>query len=136
MWCVMWCAWDVTRDTCCLSIFTPALANNNHHFFRAMADAESDVSCIPATQPSAPHQLPQPSVRSCKPSDDDDLQLYFDELIEMLLEVLDESVVPESHGNRTVTWQQRDQAGHTTSVRIDIHRGVPPAPMLTASSNW
>ena len=24
----------------------------------------------------APHQLPRPSVRSCKPSDDDDVQLY------------------------------------------------------------
>ena len=68
-------------------------------------------------------------MRSCKPSDDNDLQLYFDELIEMLLEVLDESAVPESdHGNRTVMCQGLDnQAGRTTSVRIDIRRGFPRA---------
>ena len=73
-----------------------------------MADAESDVSCIPATQPSAPHQLPQPSVRSCNPGDDngvENMSWYDSQMHEALLEALIQE--SESDGELTVTWKKK-----------------------------
>ena len=60
MLCVMWCAWDVTRDASAQYLHTGACQ------FHAMIDAESDASCqAPWTQnnpqPSVPQ--PQPSVQ-------------------------------------------------------------------------
>ena len=134
----MWCAWDVTRDTCncnmLLSIFTPALAKNNNHFFHAMTDAKSDASCQAPwpqnnPQPSAPHQLPQPSVRSCNPSDDNygvelssETREYVDELIELLLDALESDADPiigsESDGDRIVAW----------SAHVCVHRARSRSP--------
>ena len=88
-------------------------------------------------QPSeAPHQLPQPSVRSCNPSDDnhgvvinvsDSESWYANELSELLLdsEALDGS---EADGDRTVTCKQHDTAGRSTSVHTCVPRARSRSP--------
>ena len=98
-----------------------------------MTVSESDASCqAPCPQnnpqPSAPHQLPQPSVRSCNPSDDNGVEnasWYVNELDEMLVEVLDGS---ESDGDRTVTCKQHDTAGRSTSVHTCVPRARSRSP--------
>ena len=121
----------------CCSVSSPRLLprTTTIFFFHAMTDAESDASCQAPwpqnnPQPSAPHQLPQPSVRSCNPSDDncvENVSWYVTELIEMLLEALDGS---ESDGDRTVTWKNTTRQGAaplSTSVFTEValaHRVV------------
>ena len=133
-----------------LSIFTPALAKNNDHlFFRAVsqtdAEIQSDASCQAPwpqnnQQPSAPHQLPQPSVRSCNPSDDNlilygvelhhETRLYVDALIELLLDALesDASESESDHGDHIVACKKRNKAGCRTSVHICVHRARSRSP--------
>ena len=100
-------------------------------------DAESDHPSCQASQnnprPAAPHQLPQPSVRSCNPSNNDQwlcetVSLYFDELIERLLELLDAfpEANAESDGDRTVKWYEGGAGGR--SVHIRVHRGRSRSP--------
>ena len=101
-------------------------------------DAESDASCQASQnnpRPAAPHQLPQPSVRSCNPSNNDQwlcetVSLYFDELIERLLELLDAfpEANAESDGDRTVTWYEGGAGGRSTSVHIRVDRGRSRSP--------
>ena len=101
--------------------------------FHAMVDldAESDASCQASQnnpRPAAPHQLPQPSVRSCNPSNNDQwlcetVSGYFDELIERLLELLDEFPQAESDGDLVVTMKNTTRQGATplsTSVFTEV----------------
>ena len=99
-------------------------------------DAESDHASCQASQnnprPAAPHQLPQPLVRGCNPSNDDELcetvSGYLNELCETLLELLDEFPQAESDGDRIVTWYEGDAGGRSTSVHIRVHRGRSRSP--------
>jgi hypothetical protein len=111
----------------------PGSCQAQQPFFHAMIDAESDASCQAPRpqnnpQPSAPHQLPQPSeVRSCNPSDVKNVSesWYVNELSELLMEALDE---PESAGDRTVTWKKHDKGGHITSVLTCVPRARSRSP--------
>ena len=97
----------------------------------SLIDAESEASCQALPQPSAPHQLPQPAVRSCNPSGDNhppSVSWYLNELCESLREVLDESPQSESDGDRLVTWEKHDAAGRSTSVHICVHRARSRSP--------
>ena len=110
--------------------------NNNHLFFPAMVDldAESDASCQASQnnpRPAAPHQLPQPPMRGCNPSNDDATETvsgYLDELREKLLEHFYEYPQAESDGELIVTRKKYHAAGRSTSVHICVHRGRSRSP--------
>ena len=87
MWCVMWCAWDVTRDASAQYLHPGACQ------FHAMIDAESDASCqAPWTQNSPQPSVPQPQPSVQMPS------RYMKEMMEMLSEALADSQPEESDG--------------------------------------
>ena len=124
----------------------PGSCQAQHKFFHAMIDAESDASCQASQnnpRPAAPHQLTQPSVRGCNPSNDDATETvswYLNLLCESLLEQLDEFPQDESD---ILTWKTHDAAGRSTSVHICVHRArsrsprrqVGEAPMPQAAAN-
>ena len=101
-------------------------------------DAESDHPSCQASQnnprPAAPHQLPQPPMRGCNPSNDDATETVsglpnLDELCAKLLEHFYEyDPQAESDGELIVTRKKYHAAGRSTSVHIRVHRGRSRSP--------